>query len=844
MVIDPKNFSDEVKDFFETLVAEVVKEHGDYIYSIKLNQFESYRSLKKKDNIFKKQLVLYAMYIVQQSKFTSQKPEELCSAIANHNVAEKLRTALLRGSIGDTFEELMDMIDLAITKHPNNVCVLEYWFPLGYVIKQVEKIAKTSGLTSEQQAQLQNLLIIEGNAKEKVSLKIKEILAQVQGKSIGEIEPVLLDDEDEIGKQINAQIATFDHDKQLAYYQFLALLKKSTQGKPPSKFHPEVTKIIQSIGQEHFIQTIKQWLEDIKKVNLVIERHTQTYTNTVTGQTQNYSYTSHKYLQEDNFSFIKGLVWSVEPYSDKDLMQLLAEFAEKCYKKIPGRGPLAMSIGNACIYVLSRLGLEGVSYLSRLKLRIRQANTQTLIGNYIRTSAEALGVTSSEIEDMATPSFGLENGKLEEDFEGYKAVISIESIGKTKLAWFKPDRTPMKSVPSVVNTNHKDSWKQLKNDHTEIQKMLTVQRDRLDRSFMHDRTWTWEAFDTYYFSHGLMSFLTKKLIWIFEIDQKNIEVFYLNNQWVNPQEQPIDTSKISNVKLWHPVFSQIQEVMAWREFLARHEIQQPLKQAYREIYLLTDAEVNTVNYSNRMAAHILKQHQFNSLAKIRGWKYSLLGAYDKGYETETSTIQLPDNYKAEFWVQEVSADGEWNDTGIYNYVSTDQVRFYRNEIQLNMIDVPPLLFSEVMRDVDLFVGVASVGNDPNWRNGGLQDYRNYWESYSFGDLTEVAKTRKQVLERIIPRLKIARQCEITEKFLVVKGSLRTYKIHIGSGNILMEPNDQYLCIVADRKAEDLGSKVFLPFEGDAVLSIVISKALLLADDTNIKDPTIISQINR
>ncbi|NJL89696.1 MAG: hypothetical protein HC916_07775, partial [Coleofasciculaceae cyanobacterium SM2_1_6] len=93
------------------------------------------------------------------------------------------------------------------------------------------------------------------------------------------------------------------------------------------------------------------------------------------------------------------------------------------------------------------------------------------------------------------------------------------------------------------------------------------------------------------------------------------------------------------------------------------------------------------------------------------------------------------------------------------------------------------------------------------------------------------------------RLKIAKQCEITEKFLVVKGSLRTYKIHLGSGNILMEPNDQYLCIVADRKAEDVGSKVFLPFEGDAVLSIIISKAMLLADDTKIKDTTITSQIS-
>jgi len=217
---------------------------------------------------------------------------------------------------------------------------------------------------------------------------------------------------------------------------------------------------------------------------------------------------------------------------------------------------------------------------------------------------------------------------------------------------------------------------------------------------------------------------------------------------------------------------------------------------------------------------------------------------DLSYDTEMATLQLPENYKAEFWVQEVYADGEWNDTGIYNYVSTDQVRFYQNGNQLNVVDVPSLLFSEAMRDVDLFVGVASVGNDPNWRDGGLQQYHNYWESYSFGNLNEVAKTRKQVLEKIVPKLKIAKQCEITDKFLVVKGSLHTYKIHIGSGNILMEPNDQYLCIVADRKSEDIGNKVFLPFEGDAVLSIIISKAMLLAEDTKIKDTTITSQINR
>jgi hypothetical protein len=161
--------------------------------------------------------------------------------------------------------------------------------------------------------------------------------------------------------------------------------------------------------------------------------------------------------------------------------------------------------------------------------------------------------------------------------------------------------------------------------------------------------------------------------------------------------------------------------------------------------------------------------------------------------------------------------------------------------------IPPLVFSEAMRDADLFVGVASVGNDPNWSDGGPEGrYRDYWVSYSFGDLSETARTRKEVLERLIPRLKIASRCRLTERFLIVRGDVRTYKIHLGSGNIMMEPNDQYLCIVPARGAAHGGleGKVFLPFEGDGTLAIILSKALLLAEDNKIKDPTILHQIAR
>ncbi len=95
------------------------------------------------------------------------------------------------------------------------------------------------------------------------------------------------------------------------------------------------------------------------------------------------------------------------------------------------------------------------------------------------------------------------------------------------------------------------------------------------------------------------------------------------------------------------------------------------------------------------------------------------------------------------------------------------------------------------------------------------------------------------------RLQIANRCTFEKRFLVVRGDLRTYKIHLGSGNILMSPNDQYLCIVPDRspKAASAGP-IYLPFEGDGMLSIILSKALLLADDKKIKDPSIRAQIDR
>jgi hypothetical protein len=144
-----------------------------------------------------------------------------------------------------------------------------------------------------------------------------------------------------------------------------------------------------------------------------------------------------------------------------------------------------------------------------------------------------------------------------------------------------------------------------------------------------------------------------------------------------------------------------------------------------------------------------------------------------------------------------------------------------------------------MRDVDLFVGVASIATDPEWADRGETRHVGYWRRASFGDLTATAEVRRDALVRILPRTKIAGRCSMEGRYLVVRGDLRTYKIHLGSANILMEPDDTYLCIVTSPRRGT--GKVFLPFE-DERLSLILSKALLLAGDSGITDETILQQI--
>ncbi|WP_128381229.1 DUF4132 domain-containing protein [Streptomyces cavernae] len=518
---------------------------------------------------------------------------------------------------------------------------------------------------------------------------------------------------------------------------------------------------------------------------------------------------------------------------------------------VPHLGALALRTGGPKADVVEDLKLAGAAInalaeiddpaaletLWRLQSQIRHRALLKQLDTALVTAAARQGITAGQLIERSVPGHGLEpDGSLERELGGYRARVTVEDAMTVRLTFTGPAGRTSRTAPAAVKDGFPDELQELKALAKEVRRTLSGERARVEALLSAGREWPYDEWCRYYRDHPVTGTLVRGLIWEFRHVEDS------DGEWraVAPMTEP--PGEPERVRLWHPIRASTDDIRAWRERLVAERLRQPFKQAFREIYLLTPAEEETGVYSNRFAAHIVHYRQLYALFKERGWQANFLGRHDGGYEGEA---------RAEF------GDGEWracfhhepaeDDFADYapDHAATDQVRFERRDgrrwREVPLAEVPPLVFSEAMRDVDLFVGVTSIAADPDWTDRGEDRYAAYWRTATFGALTASAEVRREALERLLPRLKIADRCTLDGRFLTVRGDLGTYKIHLGSANILMEPDDAYLCIVPSHGKGD--GKVFLPFE-DERLSLILSKAFLLAADTNITDESILAQIKR
>ena len=809
-----------------------------------------------------KQVMMDKEKAAELARFLFQNRKKIIKPVLTRSKWEKSHlfgfatfTGLMRSSLPLAPEEILSWADelkqdrdskkkARGTRHVQ----LSEW-PIGFMVQAVERHAKKEPLSKDALDQLKAMLSWEemdqdpyyGTDFSKVRSRIESLLGSATGVDL-QVQPYKKLSGDQFGDALETTLTALDPIDAVKWHRIFNLASTANGAKPTKKFMDRATALKDDLGKEWVRSKIQDWIESAFSAKSVEVTHTSNYGH------RDYTWTEETVFTKSNAVLLKGLVWISKGFQDARTVNLVADLCEKSMKKIPGVGPAAQATANACLWYLEVTpGAEATARLSRLSTAIKQKSVQKKVAAIVAQKAEAAGITTIQLEERVVPTYGLSQGEKSVSFDDYTLKIAVDGPGKITQTWIKPDGAPQKTKPKIVSDKAplKAKFDKIKTEVASIKKVLTAQRDRIDRLFVEDLEWPLSEIETYYVGHDLICEIAGRLIWDLHINDSRVGAIWRNQTWQDVSGATLETDETTTARLWHPIDWNTDDVMAWRARLTDLEVMQPTKQAYREVYLLTDAERSTRVYSNRMAAHILKQHQMATLMAARGWRYQLMGCYDDGLDDQWATKDfVTSDLTAEYLLHTNWSDGEaWNDAGIYLYVGTDQLRFSRGHVQVPLEDVPVRLLSETMREADLFVGVASVGNDPVWADQGpTPEARDYWQSYSFGKLDGFAKTRKEVLEAVLPRLKIRDVAHIAGKFLIVDGKLNTYKIHLGSSNILMAPGDRYLCNVPAGISKT--GKVALPFEGDNRLSVILSKAMMLAEDDKIKAPDIVRQLKR
>jgi HEAT repeat protein len=246
----------------------------------------------------------------------------------------------------------------------------------------------------------------------------------------------------------------------------------------------------------------------------------------------------------------------------------------------------------------------------------------------------------------------------------------------------------------------------------------------------------------------------------------------------------------------------------WQKHLFQTERVQPFKQVFRELYVVTEQEKADGHVSHRYAGHQVNPNQAMALFGSRGW-----GTQD-GVRKIFHDVGL---------VAEVSFRwGAFTPLELEGQ-TLDGIEFRKRE-QWNpmpLTDVPPRIFSEVMRDVDLVVSVAHLGGvDPEAS-------------------ASTVEMRAALLRETCALLKID-NFRVEKTHALIEGQLGSYSVHLGSAVVHRMPGGS-LCIVPVH-AQQRG-RLFLPFaDDDPRTAEVLSKVILLARDNEILDPSILEQI--
>ena len=240
-------------------------------------------------------------------------------------------------------------------------------------------------------------------------------------------------------------------------------------------------------------------------------------------------------------------------------------------------------------------------------------------------------------------------------------------------------------------------------------------------------------------------------------------------------------------------------------------LKQPFKQVFREFYLKLEEEMDSAD-SRMFAGYQIQPKKTVAALKGRRWVADYESGLQKVYFKADIAVEL---YALADWFS--PADTE---CPTLEYVSFSDRRTHR---PVKIADVPDVLYSEIMRDVDLAVSVAYAGGvDPETSHSTIE--------------------MRKVILAFNAELFALDNVTFEGTHVFIRGSLGNYTVHLGSGVVHREGGGMLHILPVHSQQR---GKLFLPFiDEDPKTAEILSKILLLAQDTKIKDPYILEQIRR
>jgi len=398
----------------------------------------------------------------------------------------------------------------------------------------------------------------------------------------------------------------------------------------------------------------------------------------------------------------------------------------------------------------------------------------------------------------------LREGPLSVAIEDVTLTLLVDAMGDPDLTVAKGGKT-LQAVPAKLRKH--EQVVALRERRTELRRQASRVRDSLEQAMIRGDEFTGDELADLT-EHALLRPRLEALIWATADAMGYLAEGGRALRGHDGTLTPLGGTE--PVRLAHPHdLLASGQWQAWQAECFRAERVQPFKQVFRELYPLTDSERGEPT-SKRYAGHQVNPAQARALLTRRGWLCSFEEGVSKTFHEAGLTASMD---FVNPWFTPLEMEGLTLENVLFADRKTGKL--------MPCEQVPPRLFSEVMRDLDLVVSVAHLGGvDP--------------------EATASTVEMRASLARETCRLMKLDNVTLDEPRASIEGHYGKYTVHLGSGVVHRLPGG-FVAITAIG-AQHRG-RLFLPFaDDDPRTAEVLSKILLLARDREIKDPTILSQI--